>query len=633
MTPISQPKQVLSANRLSPRRVFPSPVFSMSRLGFVMFCMTELGFAQAAQLGELNVQSVAGIPFRASVMATPNGVETVGSCLDATLVNDGSVLTRSQLKLGISHLEQGTLISVATREAINHGPLQLKLSWGCDGTIEKQYTVSLAEHAFHGYGNARTDTFEQPAVLSPVLRVAKRRSVARVASPATVQSAASAPVSVHPGSLIANVSSEAADQAAEAQLLARLAKMQAELAQLQQALAAEPVVQTANNQAANQTAGGMIVPPVTMAVNAPANPATANPAADMATAPVKPAVAEVIAAAQVQPATQVLAGAQPGTESSWLDELSTFVADNTLWLLSGLIGLMGTGIAFKLYRAHKEHKERLARMAKPVEVPQTVASTRAFRRLKHIMGEETEAGQAQSQAAGKLQANTRSAGPATVFVDSRLFLNAAARMDVEEVSDAIQEAEFWVALGNHKRVIAILKPLIKRSKVNSPVGWLYVFEAYKALEQEVKYEALRKQFHKRFNAYIPAWNEELPPDQSRSLDQFDVVIEKITARWNEPDIIEFLEAMLFDDREGNRVGFDLPAYRDIIFLISLIRIRRAQDEYDNSAYDEFAVEALERVQTRMMEKQDEVADDKQKKRQRIDDIELKLDRPSEMNLD
>ena len=41
------------------------------------------------------------------------------------------------------------------------------------------------------------------------------------------------------------------------------------------------------------------------------------------------------------------------------------------------------------------------------------------------------------------------------------------------------------------------------------------------------------------------------------------------ALWPTDQIVPYLESLLIDDRDGNRVGFDLPVYREIMFLIGI----------------------------------------------------------------
>lgn len=52
------------------------------------------------------------------------------------------------------------------------------------------------------------------------------------------------------------------------------------------------------------------------------------------------------------------------------------------------------------------------------------------------------------------------------------------------------------------------------------------------------------------------------------------------ALWASNDIGGYLESLLVDNREGDRLGFDLPVYRDILFLLTLSNeVRRFEQSH------------------------------------------------------
>lgn len=149
---------------------------------------------------------------------------------------------------------------------------------------------------------------------------------------------------------------------------------------------------------------------------------------------------------------------------------------------------------------------------------------------------------------------------------------------VEEISDVMQEAEFWISLRDSQRAIEVLEPYATFEQPNSPLPWLYLFDLYMELGQQEKYDVLHEQFQRVFNARVPTWVEQKlaaddgpvsGPAVSRSIADVPYVAEKITELWQTGDIVPYLESLLVDDRDGHRSGFDLPVYREIIFLIAL----------------------------------------------------------------
>lgn len=143
---------------------------------------------------------------------------------------------------------------------------------------------------------------------------------------------------------------------------------------------------------------------------------------------------------------------------------------------------------------------------------------------------------------------------------------------VEEISDAMQEAEFWISLHDSQRAVEVLEPYATADQPGSPLPWLYLFDLYRELGQRTKYDRLHERFQGIFNGNVPSWTEldESPAMAApRSLEDMPHVSQKIAALWQGDQIVPYLESLLVDDREGNRVGFDLSIYREIMFLISM----------------------------------------------------------------
>lgn len=145
-------------------------------------------------------------------------------------------------------------------------------------------------------------------------------------------------------------------------------------------------------------------------------------------------------------------------------------------------------------------------------------------------------------------------------VDRRNIANA------EEILDEIQEAEFWVHMNQPQRAIAILETEVQPA---SPLKWLHLVDLYRMVGEQEKYEALAIRFKEIFNGRLAPWEDGESAAGARDIEAFPQVLEKISAVWQTGDAIEFLEKLLVDDRNGSREGFDLPAYRDLLFLTNL----------------------------------------------------------------
>ncbi len=141
--------------------------------------------------------------------------------------------------------------------------------------------------------------------------------------------------------------------------------------------------------------------------------------------------------------------------------------------------------------------------------------------------------------------------------------------DAEEILDEIQQAEFWMDMQQPQRAIEILESNWGSERPSSPLPWLYLFDLYRMVGDHDKYVELTERFEHIFNGKVIAWEEKDLLQHQRSLEDFPVLLKKITQLWNTDDIVPFMENLLIDDRDGRRQGFDLAAYRDILFLANI----------------------------------------------------------------
>jgi pilus assembly protein FimV len=139
----------------------------------------------------------------------------------------------------------------------------------------------------------------------------------------------------------------------------------------------------------------------------------------------------------------------------------------------------------------------------------------------------------------------------------------------EEILDEIQQAEFWMDMQQPQRAIEILESNWKGGRPGSPMPWLYLFDLYRMVGDQGKYEELAERFGQIFNGRVIPWDGENAEAHSRSLEEFPFLMKKIIQLWPTAELVPFLESLLTDDRDGRRQGFDLAAYRDILFLTNI----------------------------------------------------------------
>lgn len=157
-------------------------------------------------------------------------------------------------------------------------------------------------------------------------------------------------------------------------------------------------------------------------------------------------------------------------------------------------------------------------------------------------------------------------------------------VSIEELLDLEQQAEFFVVLGQEDAAVDLLVDHLRNTGGGSPLPYLKLLEIYRRRGARDAYERTRTRFNHRFNAYAPDWDADL--QQGRSLEDYVGVLPRLQQVWPRPlDAMAELEALLFRKSRGDL--FDLPAYREVLFLYSL-----ARDLLDREAADSGNVDLL-----------------------------------------
>lgn len=146
--------------------------------------------------------------------------------------------------------------------------------------------------------------------------------------------------------------------------------------------------------------------------------------------------------------------------------------------------------------------------------------------------------------------------------------SSARDVSIEELLDLEQQAEFFIVLGQDEAAIDLLVDHLRDTGGGSPLPYLKLLEIYRRRNDRDAYERTRARFNHRFNAYAPEWSVDL--QQGRSLEDYPGVIPRLQQVWGKPlDAMAELEALLFRKSRGQL--FELPAYREVLFLYSLAR--------------------------------------------------------------
>lgn len=156
-------------------------------------------------------------------------------------------------------------------------------------------------------------------------------------------------------------------------------------------------------------------------------------------------------------------------------------------------------------------------------------------------------------------------------------------VSVEELIDLEQQAEFFVVLGQDDAAIDLLEGHVHHTTGASPLPFLKLLEIYRRVGKRADYERIQAEFNERFNAYAPAWDADL--QQGHSLADYPGVIDRLQALWASPTkAMEVLERSLTRP-DSSEDTFELPAYRELLFLYAVARDLAERDTGGRDSVD------------------------------------------------
>ncbi|MDI1260337.1 hypothetical protein [Aquabacterium sp.] len=161
--------------------------------------------------------------------------------------------------------------------------------------------------------------------------------------------------------------------------------------------------------------------------------------------------------------------------------------------------------------------------------------------------------------------------------------DAPREVSVEELIDLEQQAEFFIVLGQDDAALDLLESHVLSTTGASPLPFLKLLEIYQRLGKRQDYERIQAEFNQRFNGYAPAWESDLL--QGHSLSEYPGIVERLQALWAVPakamDVLE--RSLTRPDAEVET--FDLPAYRELLFLYAVARDLSEREPETREAVD------------------------------------------------
>ena len=147
-------------------------------------------------------------------------------------------------------------------------------------------------------------------------------------------------------------------------------------------------------------------------------------------------------------------------------------------------------------------------------------------------------------------------------------------LSVEEFDSVVDEARILVSMDRTNEAISLLLHHIEEQPRSSLQPWVYLLDVYRSLDKRDEFNALAKRFHLAFNVMAPQWeNKQVAMVVATTLEEFPHIVDQLLSMWPSPDTKDYLEALIKDNREGERAGFNIEVAKEIALLISILEIR------------------------------------------------------------
>jgi hypothetical protein len=168
------------------------------------------------------------------------------------------------------------------------------------------------------------------------------------------------------------------------------------------------------------------------------------------------------------------------------------------------------------------------------------------------------------------QARPANAADRPEFLPSLGGLSGMPRIvNAEELFDVQQQADFFVSLGHPDKAVDVLRLHIMDNVETSALVYLDLFDLYHSLGRKDDYDALRKDFHRMFNAQVPAFDDYAM--DTHGLEFYVAALTRIESLWPTPKVLDVLEESLFRKPDSRSEVFSLAAYRELLLLHSIAK--------------------------------------------------------------
>ena len=160
--------------------------------------------------------------------------------------------------------------------------------------------------------------------------------------------------------------------------------------------------------------------------------------------------------------------------------------------------------------------------------------------------------------------------PATKASDfGHSVIGALRAINTQEMVDVRQQADFFLALGQHDEAIGLLQSAISQSSEANPYIYLDLIGLLHKLSRKDEYERVREVFNGIYTCYLPEFGSY--DNEGRGLSDYSELCATVVKLWPSRTAYDFIEqCVVRQPSDSAGTGIDRAAFTDLLLLHSIL---------------------------------------------------------------
>lgn len=150
-------------------------------------------------------------------------------------------------------------------------------------------------------------------------------------------------------------------------------------------------------------------------------------------------------------------------------------------------------------------------------------------------------------------------------------IGALRAINTHEMVDVRQQAEFFLALGQHDEAVGVLYGALSQGTESNPHIYLDLIALLHKLSRKDEYEKVRQAFNALYTCHVPVYGAYSSSSSLGLLDYPDL-LQPLIKLWPTSVATEYVEKCLVrDDRDSLDGGIEIDAFKDLLLLHGILQ--------------------------------------------------------------